>query len=420
MKLVVVGAGQGGSNIADEFVVLGKWVWKNRRIRIFTGGENDPISKGVFAINLGAGDLYGLKHIPHTEDHTVLLGTTDEFRGRGAGKVNADGAEQARRDSRKIVATIRDHGDVPTADAILVIATTGGGTGSGSVGVIVDLLKDAFKKPVYAMLVLPFANQYDDPDSMINTATCLKKVLENSLADAVFLVDNQKFVRSHDTMTYNYEQINRRIADSFMDILCVGEETDRRFIGEVLDANDVIRILHGPTAIGVSETSVPKRSLSLLERIRGNGTNGNGNHFATSKAQIERAQNVLNRALGELSVDCDHWEDGVATYDAHHVLGLFAGPEDEATEEIVEMMDNLLSERVPGAGRRKGTYPGRTSDTISITVMISNLGKGAAMDHIEMFYNEATRLMNQVRLNTIGREKRWEEAAKSAALLPDL
>ena len=418
MKLVVVGTGQGGSNIADEFVVLGKWVWKNRRIRIFTGGEKDPISKGVFAINLGAGDLYGLKHIPQTEDHTILLGTTDEFRGRGAGKVNADGAEQARRDSRKIVAALRDHGDVPTADAILVIATTGGGTGSGSVGVIVDLLKDAFKKPVYAMLVLPFSNQYDDPDSMINTATCLKKVLENSQADAVFLVDNQKFVRSHDSMSYNYEQINRRIADSFMDILCVGEETDRRFIGEVLDANDVIRILHGPTAIGVSEASVPRKSLSLLDRIRGNGHNGN--HFAASKNQIERAQNVLNRALGELSIDCDYWGDGAATYDAHHVLGLFSGPTEQATEEIVEMMDNLLSERVPGAGRRKGTYPGRTSDTISITVIISNLGKGAAMDRIETFYSQATKMMNEVRLNNIGREKSWEEAAKSAAFLPDL
>ena len=59
MKLVVVGTGQGGSNIADEFVVLGKWVWKNRRIRIFTGGENDPPCRGVFAINLGAGG-----HVP--------------------------------------------------------------------------------------------------------------------------------------------------------------------------------------------------------------------------------------------------------------------------------------------------------------------------------------------------------------------
>ena len=57
MKLVVVGTGQGGSNIADEFVALGQWVWNNRRVRIFTGTESDPLAKGVFAVNLGAGEV---------------------------------------------------------------------------------------------------------------------------------------------------------------------------------------------------------------------------------------------------------------------------------------------------------------------------------------------------------------------------
>lgn len=418
MKLVIVGAGQGGSNIADEFVAMGKWVWKNRRIRIFTGDDEDPLSKGVFAVNLGAGDLYGLNHIPQTDDHTILLGTTDEFRGRGAGKVNADGAEQARRGAHKIVSTIRDNGDVPSADAMLVIATTAGGTGSGSVGVIVDLLKEAFKKPVYALLVLPFENQYDDPDSMVNTATCLKRVMDNSSADAVFLVDNQKFVRGNQTMTYNYETMNRKIADSFMDILCVGEETDRRYIGEVLDANDVIRILRGPTAIGISHTTIPKKQTSLLGRFRSAAPKSN--HFSVAKNQIERAQNVLHQALGELSIDCELWESGEAHYDAQNVLGLFSGPADEATEEIVEMMDNTLAERVPGAGRRKGTYPGRVSDTISFTVIISNIGEGSAMDRIETFFTDATRMLGEVQHKREGREKQWESASKAAAKLPNL
>ena len=73
-----------------------------------------------------------------------------------------------------------------------------------------------------------------------------------------FFVDNQKFVRGSQSMSYNYQQINRKIADSFLDILCVGEETDRQYIGEVLDANDVIRILHGPTAIGVAQAGAAK------------------------------------------------------------------------------------------------------------------------------------------------------------------
>ncbi len=422
MKLVVVGTGQGGSNIADEFVALGQWVWNNRRVRIFTGTESDPLAKGVFAVNLGAGDLYGLEHIPQTDDHTILLGTTDEFRGRGAGKVNADGAEQARRDSRKIVSTIRDHGDVYSADAIMVIATTAGGTGSGSVGVIVDILKEEFKKPVYAMLVLPFENQYDEPDSVINTATCLKKVLENSKADAVFLVDNQKFARKQDAMGVNFATINRKIADSFMDILCVGEETDRRFIGEVLDANDVIRILKGPTVIGVSHATVPMsrkpRGGGLFGRIR--NTERSQQHFSVSKAQIERAQTVVTQALAELSLDCEYYEDGKVLYDAQHVLGLFSGPANEATEEIVEMMDNTFAELVPGAGRRKGTYPGRISDTISVTAIVANIGEGKAMDRIEWFYREAANMMNTSRDRREGRGRRWEDISKLSDVLPNL
>ncbi len=422
MKLVVVGTGQGGSNIADEFVALGQWVWNNRRVRIFTGTESDSLAKGVFAVNLGAGDLYGLEHIPQTDDHTILLGTTDEFRGRGAGKVNADGAEQARRDSRKIVATIRDHGDVYSADAIMVIATTAGGTGSGSVGVIVDVLKEEFKKPVYAMLVLPFENQYDEPDSVINTATCLKKVLENSKADAVFLVDNQKFARKQDAMGVNFATINRKIADSFMDILCVGEETDRRFIGEVLDANDVIRILKGPTVIGVSHAAVPMgrtpRSGGLFGKLRNNDRTQQ--HFSVSKAQIERAQTVVTQALAELSLDCEYYEDGKVLYDAQHVLGLFSGPAYEATEEIVEMMDNTFAELVPGAGRRKGTYPGRTSDTISVTAIVANIGEGKAMDRIEWFYREAANMMNTSRDRREGRGRRWEDISKLSDVLPNL
>ena len=417
MKLVVVGCGQGGSNIADEFVSLNKWVWKNRRIRLFTGDKHDHPARGVFAVNLGAADLYSLRNIPPTEDHTILLGTTDEFRGRGAGKVNTDGAEQARRGATTIASTIRDYGDVYSADAIMVIATTAGGTGSGSVGVIVDLLKEAFKKPVYAMLILPFENQYNDPDSMVNTATCLKRVLHNSKADAVFLVDNQKFVKKHAEVRINLAQTNRQIVDSFMDLLCVGEETSAEYIGEVLDANDLVRTLHGATAIGIGHSAIPKSPGMLSRWLDGRGKR---QHFAAAKARIERAQNVVHQALSELSIDCEVHRNGDSFFDAQNVLGLFSGPSREATEEIIEMMDNCFSDRVPGAGRRKGTYPGRTSDTISVTVIISNLGEGAAIEKVEWFSQQATQMIGEVQEKREAREKHWELATKAADGIPDL
>ena len=42
------------------------------------------------------------------------------------------------------------------------------------------------------------------------------------------------------------------------------------------------------------------------------------------------------------------------------------------------------------------------------------------MDMIEGFYAEATKMIDEVKMKKVGREKRWEETAKSAALLPDL
>ena len=418
MKLIVVGAGQAGCNIADEFAAMGKWVWENRRLRIFTGGSHDEVIGGVFAVNLGATDLYGLKHIPPNDNHTILLGTTDEFRGRGAGKINKHGAEQARLGSKTIVSTIRDHGEVYQADAILVIASTAGGTGSGSVGVIVDLLKDNFRKPVYAMLALPFHHQYTEPDSVVNTATCLKRVMENSKADAVFLVDNEIFVRRNESAEENYSIINRRIADSFMDLLCVGEETDPRYIGEVLDANDLINILKGPTTIGVSNTAVPHVASSLWGRFK--GSKDQSKHFSDGKIEMERAYDGLQDALKSLSIDCEYRDNGEFNYDAQSVLGLYGGPAHTAREEIIEMMDGFLSERVPGAGRRTGTYPGRTSDTIGFTIIISGIGQGATMDRIGWFYTEAPKILSRIEETRAANKKRWRKVNQAADQLPDL
>ena len=60
MKLVVAGAGLAGSNIADEFVSMGQWVWDNRRIRIFTGRDdylNPDVLPGKSAKARKEGDM---------------------------------------------------------------------------------------------------------------------------------------------------------------------------------------------------------------------------------------------------------------------------------------------------------------------------------------------------------------------------
>ena len=82
------------------------------------------------------------------------------------------------------------------------------------------------------------------------------------------------------------------------------------------------------------------------------------------------------------------------------------------------MMDNCFADRVPGAGRRKGTYPGRTSDTIAVTTIVTNLGEGAAMEKVEWFTERATQMLVSVKEKRESREKAWEVATRLSDNVP--
>src|SRR4030067_156426 len=97
MKLVVIGLGQCGCRIADEFAKLNKRALSQRRIEIVTG---------AFAVNTDAADLSGLTAIKRDYQHRILIGGR-KTGGHGVGKINELGAEIARADGDKIVDATR-------------------------------------------------------------------------------------------------------------------------------------------------------------------------------------------------------------------------------------------------------------------------------------------------------------------------
>ena len=169
MKLVVIGLGQCGGRIADEFSKLNHRAISQRRIEIVTG---------AFAVNTDAADLSGLTSITRDFQHRILIGGR-KTGGHGVGKINEMGAEIARADSDKLVDAIRVTKHFYETDAFLLIAGSGGGTGSGSLPVMVQRVKERYgEKPVYAAVVLPFEHEETTEERTIyNTATCLKVYL---------------------------------------------------------------------------------------------------------------------------------------------------------------------------------------------------------------------------------------------------
>ena len=254
MKLLVIGLGQCGSHIADEFARISRRARRQRRLEIVTG---------AFAVNTDLADLSGLRSIKADYNHRILIGGRKSG-GHGVGKINELGAQIAREDSDKIIEAIRGTPHFHESDAFLLIAGAAGGTGSGAISVISLVLKERYlEKPVYNLVVLPFEHEEQTEERTIyNTATCLKSC--NAVADAVFLVDNQRYLGKDTSPRANLDRINRMTVEPFYNILSAGEEKKARYIGSrVLDAGDIIQTIKGWSVIGHGSSRIRPAWLSF-------------------------------------------------------------------------------------------------------------------------------------------------------------
>src|SRR4030043_1357405 len=123
MKLVVVGFGQCGGRIADEFARLNKRAHGLRGLDIVTG---------AYAVNTDLADLSGLHTIKSDFSQRIVIGKK-KTGGHGVGKINELGAEIAREDADMVIETIRNTEDFAETAAFLLFASAGGRTGSGAI-----------------------------------------------------------------------------------------------------------------------------------------------------------------------------------------------------------------------------------------------------------------------------------------------
>jgi len=259
VKLLVIGCGQCGGKIADEFARL------NRRARSLRGIE---IISGAFAVNTDTANLTELSFIKHDYQHRILIGA-QKTGGHGVGKINELAAEIAKDDGDKVTETIRTTQRFSETGAFLLVAGAAGGTGSGSIPIITRYIKERYgDRPVYNLIMLPFEHEETTEERTIyNTATCLKSA--GSVADAVFLVDNQRYIRKDFTLRNNIAKINTLIVEPFYNLLCAGEEKKPKYIGsKMLDTGDITQTLLGWTVIGYGKSQISKFPFWRISNLR--------------------------------------------------------------------------------------------------------------------------------------------------------
>jgi cell division GTPase FtsZ len=390
MKLVVIGSGQCGSRVADEFARLNKRAKARRGIEIVTG---------VFAVNTDAADLSGLSTIRADYQHRILIGGR-KTSGHGVGKINELGAEVAKEDGDKVIDSIRTSRHFFETDAFLIAASAAGGTGSGSLPVIAQMVKDRYMdKPVYALVVLPFEHEEQTEErTTYNAATCLKSI--NTVADAVFLVDNQRYVRKDASLRNNLAEINAHIVAPFYNLLCAGEEKKARHIGaKVLDAGDILQTLVGWTTIGFGKTPLSMFKLPF-ERV---------SDFRKKSTETHKGIMAMDEAISELSIRCKPADAGRALY-------LISAPAKEMNMNLAKELGDYLKDIASDAIIRNGDYP-RERGALEVTVILSELSD---VDKIKTYYSRAAEFIKDQKTKQVDVESKQREFDEASKNIPTL
>ncbi len=390
MKIAVIGFGQCGGRIADEFARL------NRRAHHQRGFE---IVTGAFAVNTDAADLSGLSCIKPDYQHRILIGDR-KTSGHGVGKINELGAEIAKEDGDKVIDAIRSTRLFHETDAFLLVASSGGGTGSGAIPIMSQHIKERYMdKPVYNLIVLPFEHEETTEERTVyNSATCLKSA--NSVADAVFLVDNQRYVRKDFSLKNNLSKINSLIVEPFYDMLCAGEEKRAKYIGaKILDAGDIIQTLAAWTVVGFGRMELPSMR-SPFERKR---------DFRKKSVETHKGIQAMDEAISELSLKCN-------PMDACRALYLISAPAKEMNMDLIKELGDYMRDLAPEAVIRNGDYP-RDRGSLNITVIFSEL---SSVEKIKSYYEQSSELIPAMRKRQQDVESKVRKIEESAKDIPSL
>jgi len=372
MRLVVIGFGQCGGRIADEFARLNSKARSLRGLHIITGS---------YAVNTDIADLSGLHTIKANYDHRILIGSR-KTGGHGVGKINELGAEIAREDSDKIIETVRNSKYFPETDAFLLVASAAGGTGSGAISVMTQMIKERYiDKPVYNLIILPFEHEETTEDRTIyNVATCLKS--SYLVADAIFLVDNQRYAMKDSPISHNLARINSTIVAPFFNLLCAGEEKKPKYIGaKILDAGDIIQTLVGWTTLGYgrSHSSLLKSFFSMKRDFRNKAT------------ETQRGIQALDAAISGLSIKCN-------PLDAKRALYLISAPAKEINVDLIKELGTSIKNMAPEVILRSGDYP-REKGNLDVTLVLSEMSD---VEKVRNYFSKAINVIAELKKRQAG------------------
>jgi cell division GTPase FtsZ len=219
MKVVLIGIGQAGGKVTQALAE-------------FDYDMDFGAVQGAFAVNTAESDLQNL------DLDTMLIGQ-DRVKGHGVGGDNELGAEIMQAETTEVMDQL--DGRIATdAEAVVIVAGLGGGTGSGGAPALATELQRVYDLPIYTLGILP--GRDEGSIYQANAGRSLKTVTRESTA--TILIDNDAWRESGESLEEGFDAINEQIAQRVGLLFAAGEPVEG--VGEtVVDSSEIINTLRG-------------------------------------------------------------------------------------------------------------------------------------------------------------------------------
>jgi len=215
------------------------------------------------------------------------------------------------------------------------------------------------------------------------------------VADAIILVDNQRYINEETSIRKNLDKINALIVEPFYNLLCAGEEKKPQYIGaKLLDAGDIIQTLTGWTVISYSKSHIP-----LLKSLFAPTYN-----FRDKATETQKGVQVMDEAISNLSVSCNPADSSRALY-------LVSAPAKEMNMDLIKELGIYLKTIAPQSVIRSGDYP-RERGSLDISVILSELSDIAK---VRNYFTKTIKL-----ISTIQKRQRGIESTALDGTLKDI
>ena len=375
MKLALIGFGQAGGKVVDQFLA-------------YDAAIDGGFVEAAIAVNTATTDLRGLERVP--AENRVLIGQA-RVNGHGVGADNELGAEIAEADIDEIQHAIDA---IPTheVDAFLVVAGLGGGTGSGGAPVLAKHLKRIYTQPVYGLGVLPATDE--GGIYTLNAARSFRTFVRE--VDNLLVFDNDAWRSAGESVAGGYDRINREIVERFGLLFAAGEVGRGDHVAEsVVDSSEIINTLSGGgvSTIGYASETVETGGDGLLSSFTGgsstDGGTGDGFGGADGSATNRLTSLVRKATLGRLTLPCD-----VGSADRGLVVA--TGPADRLSRKGVERGRQWLEEETGSMEIRGGDYP-TDGDEVGAVVLLSGVTDVPRIDRLQQVAVEAEETTEDVR-----------------------